>query len=251
LLTAPNLAFDALALSLLTLTPQLILLYTFFAIRPSSLLLNLLSTALSTAVPFALLRPISAFHHPRTAAAGSLRNRSVLTDLYTTLSTSVLASAVFAVILEASFATFLPTFLITYFDLIRDLRPAHLGAAGLPTLLLSLLPAGYAAHEFLFAGPTGALPRMTPARPYTFDPVSAGFRAHLYHNAWGWYSERQKVLIIRTVFLGLLVIGETIIQTWGTVKGVRIEGAIGYAALWAAGMGLVGAVFEWVGGASG
>jgi hypothetical protein len=110
-----------------------------------------------------------------------------------------------------------------------------------------LVPAGYAAHEFLFVSSTGV-----PQSPvYVFDPESAGFWEHVYHNAWGWYSNRQKDLIGRTLLLAALVEGETIIQTWGTIRGVELVGAAGYAMMWGAGVCVVGAVYDWVGGPSG
>ena len=40
--------------------------------------------------------------------------------------------------------------------------------------------------------------------------------------------------------------GETVIQGWGTVSGAELEGAAGYAGVWAVGVLLVGAVFDWV-----
>ena len=210
-------------------------------------MLTALAFITSNTVPFLLLRPISPPHHPSTAAKGTLRNRPILTDPWTTISTSLLATAIFAVLLELAFATYLPTWLITHFDYVRDLSAAHLGAAGLPTLLLSLLPAGYAAHEFLFVSSTGV--RQSPE--YVFEPETAGFWEHVFHNAWGWYSNRQKDLIGRTLLLAALVQGETIIQTWGTIKGAELVGAAGYATLWGAAVCVVGAVFDWVGGPSG
>jgi hypothetical protein len=110
-----------------------------------------------------------------------------------------------------------------------------------------LLPAGYAAHEFLFVSSTAV--QQSPV--YVFNSETAGFWEHISHNAWGWYSSRQKELIGRTLLLAALVAGETIIQTWGTIKGVELVGAAGYSIMWALGVCVVGAVFDWVGGPSG
>ena len=201
----------------------------------------------SNAIPFALLRAHAPAHHPTTAAKGTLRNRPILIDIWTTVSTSLLATAIFAVLLEFAFSTFLPVWLITHFDHVRDLSVAHLGAGGLPTLLVSLIPAGYAAHQFLFVSSTGV-----PQTPdHHFDPATAGFVEHVYHNSWGWYSNRQKDLIGRTILLTALVMCETVIQTWGTIAGVELLGAVGYAAMWGVGVVLVGGVYDWVGGPSG
>src|SRR2546423_14904180 len=89
-------------------------------------------------------------HHPSSAAKGTLRNRPILTDPWTAISTSLLAAAIFAVLLELAFATYLPTWLITHFDFVRDLSAAHLGAAGLPALLLSLVPVTASAKMIRF-----------------------------------------------------------------------------------------------------
>ena len=229
-------------------TAHNLLLSLFYSIRPTTILFTTIAYILSVTAPFMLLRQVSPTHAPHSAPKGTVRNRSILTDPWTTLATSLLATTIFSVLLELSFATFLPIHLITHFTGVRDLTAAHLGAAGLPSLLVALLPAGYAAREFLFVSSTGV-----PASPvkYTFDPATSGLRQHAYHNAWGWYSSRQKELISRTVLLAVMVVGETIIQSWGTIKGVEFAGAGLYAAIWAVGVAVMGAAFDWVGGPSG
>lgn len=47
-----------------------------------------------------------------------------------------------------------------------------------------------------------------------------------------------------------LVISETVVETWGEVKGVELLGALGYAAVWGSGVAVTGAVLDWVGGPS-
>lgn len=74
---------------------------------------------------------------------------------------------------------------------------------------------------------------------------------HVYHNVWGWYNNRQKELISRTVLVAAMTMTETVIQLWGTVEGVELTGALGYAGIWGVGVLLVGAAFDWVGGPSG
>jgi hypothetical protein len=229
-------------------TPHSLLLSLFYSIRPTTILFTITANIISVTAPFMLMRRVSPTHAPQSAPKGTLRNRSILTDPWTTVATSLLATAIFAVLLELSFATFLPVHLITHFTGVRDLRVTHLGAAGLPALLVALVPAGYAAREFLFVSSTGAPP--SPGE-YTFDAATSDLRQHVYHNAWGWYSSRQKELIKRTTLLAVMVVGETIIQTWGTVNGVEVWGATWYAAIWVMGVAVVGAVFDWVGGPSG
>jgi hypothetical protein len=179
-----------------------------------------------------VFRPLSPTHTPSTAPRRLVRNRSIITDPYTTIACSLLAAAIFATLLEFSFATFLPVWLINHFDHIRDLRAAHLGASGLPLLLVTLLPAGYAAMQFIFAPSTAA----PPTKAYVFDTTESGFIEHVYHNAWGWYSNRERALISRTVLLAGMIFAESVIQTWGTIAGVELFGAVGYAGIWTAGV---------------
>ena len=47
------------------------------------------------------------------------------------------------------------------------------------------------------------------------------------------------------------MVGETIIQTWGTIKGVELSGAVWFALMWGVGVAVVGTVFDWVGEPSG
>lgn len=232
-------------------TPHGLLLSLFYSIRPTTILFTTLANIISTTAPVVLMR--RAFSSASTPT-GAGPNRSIVNDLWTTIATTLLASAIFAVLLELSFATFLPVHLITHFSGVRDLSVTHLGAAGLPSLLAALIPAGYAARDFIFVSATSttAASTSTPSttrgeHDYTFDPATAGLGQHLYHNVWGWYSPRQKELIRRTTLLAVMVVGETIIHTWGTIKGVEFSGAVWYAAIWATGVATVGAVFDWVG----
>lgn len=234
-------------MSLLLHTPQSILLGLFYEISPVTLTATTLSSVLGNALPYYFLRPLSPSHKPGSAPKASLRNRPILTDPYTAIATSVLATTIFAVLLEASFATFLPEWLIVHFIGLRTLVPAHRGPSALPTLLLALLPAGVACMEFLFAPSTAAgnVVLVPPAVP--FDPATASFTQHVYHNVWGWYTARQKVLIRRTTVLTALLVTESVVQVWGTITGVELLGALGYAGVWGLGVVVLGAVLDWVG----
>ncbi|OCT53834.1 hypothetical protein CLCR_10227 [Cladophialophora carrionii] len=248
-------AYDVASLSLLLHTPQAILLGLFYQISPITLASIAVSAIVANSLPYYFVRPLSLSHIPSYAPKSSLRNRPILTDPYTTLATSLLATAIFAVLLEASFATYLPTWLILHFVGLRTLEPAHLGPAGLPTLLLALLPAGYAMMEFLFAPSTAATSSTVVISPESapvlaFDPSTATFWDHIHYNSWGWYSARQKELIRRTVVLAGLLLSETVLTTWGTVEGVEVQGALGYAGVWVIGALVTGAALDWVGGPS-
>lgn len=50
--------------------------------------------------------------------------------------------------------------------------------------------------------------------------------------------------------LGLYLLTETVLHVWGTVKGVDVIGATGYAGLWLVGTVALGAWFDFVGGPS-
>lgn len=207
-----------------------------------------MSSLVSLTVPYYLLRPLSPAHSPSSAPKSLLRNRSILTDPYTTIATSLLSAAIFAVLLEASFATVLPTWLVTHFRGLRTLEAAHLGPAGLPTLLLALLPAGVASQEFIFTPSTASPGPLVTA--VEFDPVTATLASHIKYNTWGWYTTRQKTLISRTALLTVLVVVQTLVRVWGTIEGVEAEGALGYAGIWGVGTVLVGIALDWVGGPS-
>jgi hypothetical protein len=235
-------------MTLLLSTPQSILLGLFYDIHPVTLASTTLSSILANSLPYLLLRPLSPSHNPSAAPKAILRNRPILIDPYTTVATSLLGAAIFAVLLEASFATFLPSWLIIHFTGLRTLEKAHLGAGGLPILLLALLPAGVASMEYLFA-PSTAVGSTTPS-VLPFDPSTATFAEHVYHNGWGWYSARQKALISRAGLLAYLIVAETVVLLWGTLAGVEFTGAIGYAGIWGAGVVLVAAALDWVGGPS-
>ncbi|KAK4943576.1 hypothetical protein LTR10_016870 [Elasticomyces elasticus] len=241
-------AYDVGSITLLLSTPHTILLGLFYRIHPISLATTTLSSILANSTPYFFLRSLSPAHAPGSAPKSSLRNRPILTDPYTNIATSLLATAIFAVLVEAALATFLPTWLATNFIGLRTLEKAHLGAGGLPILLAALIPAGVATMEFLFAPSTAA--GNHPIPPPDFDPVTADFLEHLFHNAWGWYSPRQKALISRAGMLTYLIVVETMICTWGTMTGVEFLGALGYAGIWGVGVILTAAALDWVGGPS-
>ena len=209
---------------------------------------------ISHAAPYLVFRPVSPTHKRSSTRTSTLRmrNRSILTDPFTTLATSLLATTIFAVLLELSFATFLPKFLVAEFTGLRTLESAHAGPTGLPTLLIALLPAGWACMEFLFA-PSTAATMSTSTAPIVevrFDTIRSGFLQHVYWNLWGWYSVRQKELIWRATVLGALVVLETVVFQLGVLEGVSVRGALGYAGVWGAGVAVLGGVLDWVGGPS-
>jgi hypothetical protein len=236
--------YDVASLSVLTATPVALLEGLFYQITPSVLLVDLLAGIVSAAAPFAVLRSIAPAHHPSDKSTKyAVRNRPILTDPYTTAFTSILAATIFAVLLELCFETFLPTFLISHFEQIRTLEPAHRGSAQLPILLVALLPTGIACRSFLFAPSTSA-----PAKEVTeLDTVRGGLVEHVRWNLWGWYTSRQKELISRATLLATLITAETLVQCTGALQGVELQGAAGYSAVWVLGVAVVAGVLDWVG----
>jgi hypothetical protein len=222
-------AWDTAALILLTHTPPLTLLTTFYTIRPTTTFAALCIDILSFYLPLRLLRPLSPTH-TSSPPRGSISNKPVLTDLPTTLSTSFLATCIYALALYTSYTSFLPTFLIAHFTNIRSIAAAHLGAPGLPTLLLSLIPAGFCAREFLFVSSTSSSRTSTPER--VFDPATATLPETIYYNLWGWYTPREKVLFARMAALVLMTTSNTLVQLLGTIEGIEMEGAAGWAGIW-------------------
>ena len=208
-----------------------------------------MATVISKAAPFLILRQISPPHHPHTVHKNLIRNKSILTDPYTTLSTSLLATVIFAVSYQLSLVSFLSVFFITHFETMRSLTFAHSGTDAQIVLLLALIPAGIACTTFLFLPPAGITKSSLQAKP--FDPVTASFGSHVYHNAWGWYSLRQQELLGRTAIACVMVAVETTFQCAATIVGVDLIGAAGYAGIFSAALAVVGVVYEWVGGPSG
>ncbi|KAJ9206023.1 hypothetical protein DTO166G4_9286 [Paecilomyces variotii] len=62
---------------------------------------------------------------------------------------------------------------------------------------------------------------------------------------------RTKILVSRTSLLAAVVLVNTIVQVAGTVKGVDVEGAAGWGAIWAAATVVIGATFGWIEGVDG
>lgn len=233
--------------------PTLLFLQVFYTIHPTTIILSGLAVLLSSWIPFALLRRPIPLHDPSSAPSGTVANRYILLDKTTLAATSILATSIYSVTLFFAYATFLPVHLVTYFDGIRNISSTHLGFAGFPVLILSLLPAGYAAWEFLFVSSTGvAEPSTTRTEAaYQFDPATATLAQTIYHNVWGWYTPREKALIKRTTVAAAVVGLNTVVQLFGTVRGVEVEGAVGVAGIWSLATVIVGAAYWWVGGVDG
>ncbi|KAI9803652.1 MAG: hypothetical protein M1833_000564 [Piccolia ochrophora] len=234
---------DLASLTLLSHLPTLYLLSTFYGVSSPTIIISLTIDILTTSLPFRLFRPLSPAHHASTSP--TVPNRSIIADTPLSLTTTLLATAIYAITLYTSLTTFLPTHLVTYFTGLRSLSAAY--APALPVLVLNLLPAGYAAREYLFTATAGfAQSASKPRASSPFNPATASLRETLAWNVWG-YAPRSKFLLKRTATLMLVTGLNTWVHTYVTVDGVESAGAAGWSGVWVVAAGLTGGVFWWVG----
>ena len=202
------------------------LLSTFYSVSPYTAILVLIIDALSTFVPFHLIRPASGAHKGTRATP----NREIITDPFIQAYTVSLASVVYSVTLFAAYKAFLPLVLVLYFGDIPSVTPAH------DATYLSLTPiatlVGLAAKVFIFT-PYASTPRSAEDRKLReFDPVTASLRETFVYNVWG-YTAKGKVGILRTAVAVAVTFANTYLQCTKMMAGVDPVGAGSYAAVWA------------------
>ncbi|PGG98941.1 hypothetical protein GX51_06524 [Blastomyces parvus] len=286
-------ARDVASFTYLTHLPTYALLYSFYGIRPTTLVTVGSITILSTAFPFFLFRSPSRVHeeHPfmRLSCSGartspkvtrgakttksSIKHQhpTILTDCPTTLYTTLVAACIYTVLLYSSIATWLPTYLVTYYDGLPDLRIAHVGPKGFISLLVTLLPAGYALRDFLFVSSVGAAQleqqhkKVTvaveeeaeaevegktsgkkKARKHEEERTGELLVTSLYRKYWLALPAKTRVLISRTATLATMIMLNTIVQVVGTISGAEMEGAMGWGAIWTLATCVTGVMFGWV-----
>lgn len=213
--------YDLAALNLLSYGPPLYLLAAFYNTPPSALILSLIIEMLSTALPFALLRPLSTVH----ADPSSSPNAEVLTDKPVALLTTLLSGAIYSVVLYAAYATYLPMYLVLYFKDLPSVTAAH--DATYLNLMPVTLALGLAATLFIFVP---AVAEETE-KPEPFDPATATLKETVGWNLWGW-TKRTKVVITRTAVLMFVSGVNTVVQTALAVEGAEAIGAIAWASVW-------------------
>ncbi|KAE8155991.1 hypothetical protein BDV40DRAFT_306493 [Aspergillus tamarii] len=232
----------------LTHLPTYALLASFYNIRPTTVLISYVIILFSTSVPFVLLRKPTCVHDLSHAPSDAVRNRSILQDRATTIYTTIAATSILTVILYLSYATWLPTQLVLHFQNIPDISAVHAGPAGLPTLFLALLPAGWAARDLLFVSSTGAAAskrtESTEKNPASHD--GEYLACAVYRKTWGALLPKTRVLISRTVLLAVMLLSNTIVQLAGTIEGISVEGASAWGSIWAVAILAVGATFGWI-----
>ncbi|KAI4658644.1 uncharacterized protein J4E79_006402 [Alternaria viburni] len=234
--------FDVSALTVLTYAPFTYLLTTYYEISALTAAANITIEVLSFAIPTYLLRPRSIVHRNNEP----LRNRFLLNSIQVQVSSSMLAIAVYIVVLWAGQTSgFLNTFLVQYFD-IPTLEAAHNESP--VSILMKTIVVGWAAKAFLL-NPSFAAQRSGVATPVeVFDPSTATLPKTIEHNFFN-YSKRTRTLIQQTVILNAFLFAGTV-QRCMTLIGTDVVGAVGYAGVWVAANTVVALWYGWVGDTS-
>ena len=174
---------------------------------------------------------------------GVAANRSVINDFGVQAATSLLAAGIYGLVVLTSYSSWLPIYLVTHFDGIKDISALH--NKNFPFLAASFLPMGFAAKMLLFTPATAAKPDRHDKEVAKFNPEDATLGETVWYNVWG-YSRRTRVLIKRTTTLIAVVGLQTSLQTYVTVEGAEAFGALGWSSVWALAATITGAAFWWV-----
>jgi hypothetical protein len=145
------------------------------------------------------------------------------------------------VTLFSAYTIYLPVYLVTYFANLHTIAAAH-NASHITLFPISLV-LGLGARSFIFTPATAV-----SSRGMVFNPETATLAETLWYNVCG-YSSRTKMVITRTVTLMLLSGVNTFVQTFVTMEGVEVRGALGYSAVWVVAGGVTGVALGFVGAA--
>ena len=219
----------------------------FYSIQPLTVLACITIDTAAAFIPFYLLRISSSIHSIQTPK-GVAANRSVINDFGIQASTSLLAASIYGVVVISSFGTWLPVYLVTHFDGIRDISAAH--STNFPYLVGCLVPVGFAAKVFLFTPATAAKPDALDKKTAAFDPETATLGETVLYNVWG-FSKRSRIMIARTATLVAVSGLHTWLQTYVAVEGAEGLGAAGWSSVWSLAAALTGTVFWWIGDVEG
>lgn len=229
--------------------PIFSLLSSFYAVRPTTMLLWYTSSVVCPSLPIIFMRSFTSVHNRSRALPGIVPNRSILQDRLTSIYTTLVPSAVFSLVLYISYRTWLPAYLVVHFEGIPSITAVHAGPATLPTLFATFLLPGWLVRDFLFVSSTGA-PADTKPQP------SAGRQGEylittVYRRTWGVLSTKTKVLVKRTVLLAVAAAADSAIQIPVTVKGADYDGAAGWGAVWSFAILIIGLTYGWIEGVEG
>ncbi|KAF2773183.1 hypothetical protein EJ03DRAFT_265375 [Teratosphaeria nubilosa] len=228
--------YDLAGLSLLSNLPYHSLIFTFYNIDASAVLISLAIDVISLAVPFALLRPNIHAHEP-----GKQLNQQVAQDWQITSLTVLFGSAIYAVTLYFSLYSWLPSYLITHSVNTDKLSMERAHAAKLEYLVPLLLPVGWATAQFLFkpaigsrANPGLTDPTLKPEK-VKFDSETATIWETLAFNlGFGedGFSPRAEILAKRTSVLIACTVVNTFVRVLMTVDGTEPVGTMGWSSIW-------------------
>lgn len=233
---------DVAALTFLSHVPYHYFLVTFYLIRPTTSVACIVIDTLAAFLPFYYLKVSSSIHSIKTPK-GVAANRSVINDYQVQVFTSLLAAGIYAVVVFGSYASWLPVYLVTHFDGIRDISTLHNG--NFPYLIASYLPIGFAAKIFLFTPSEAAKPDRYDKEIEKFNPETATLSETIMFNLWG-YSKRTRILMKRTATLAAVSGLHTYLQTYISLEGTEALGAAGWSSVWALAGTVTGAVYCWV-----
>ncbi|MCJ1274438.1 hypothetical protein MMC21_002234 [Puttea exsequens] len=193
-------------------------------------------------MPFWLFKVSSSIHSIETPK-GVAANRSVINDFGVQASTSVLAAGIYAVVVLGSYSSWLPTYLVTHFDGIRDISRLH--NPNFPALVAAFAPIGFAAKVFIFTPSAAAKHDAYEKEIARFNTESATFSEKIVHDLWG-FSHRTRVLIQRVAIVAIVGSLQTWLKSYATIEGAEGYGAAGWASVWALAATVTGAAFAWV-----
>lgn len=232
-------SLDVATMDLMSHGPTIYLLATFYSLSPLTAISALIIDVVSVAVPFYLLRPLSAVHKPGV----QVPNRELI-DIPLQLYTTALSTTIYTVILVLSLRLILPRILVLYFSGLPTLEPAY--SASYAAVLPVTLAFGAAASVLIFAPFATTGKAKEDDKLNEFDPVSASLGETVWWNTWG-YTAKTKVIIRRTVMAAFVTGVNTYLASTMTIYGIEPAGAAAYASVWVfaalctgVGLGLVG-----------
>ncbi|KAF1832877.1 hypothetical protein BDW02DRAFT_590082 [Decorospora gaudefroyi] len=235
--------YDVSALTVLTYAPFTYLLTTFYEISSLTAAANICIEILSFAVPTYLLRSRSVVHK----ANAPLRNRFLLNSTQVQISSSLLATGVYVVVIWGGLRSgYLNLFLVRHFD-IPTLEAAHLETP--VSIVMKIIVAGVAAKAFLLNPSFAAQPlsgTQTPAED--FDPATATLPETIEYNLYN-SDKRKRTLVQQTVILNAFLFVGTV-QRCMTLNGTELMGASGYAGVWVVANMVIALWYGWVGDTS-
>ncbi|KAL9127258.1 MAG: hypothetical protein Q9217_003817 [Psora testacea] len=238
---------DQCALTFLTHLPYLYFLTSFYKIRPTTAIFCLSIDLTATCVPFYLLRGSLASHKLK-VPKGAVANRSVVNDIGVQVFTSLFATGVYGVVVFGNFGTWMPSYLVTHFEGIKDISSLY--NSTFLWLCAAFIPTGIAAKTFLFTPAIAAKPDAYDEKATSFDPETASLMETIEYNLWG-HSKRVRTLMKRTATLAVIVGLHTWLHTYVAVDGAEGFGAAGWSSIWALAATLSGLGFWWVGNVDG